>query len=161
MEKLLCSIPIRNAPGTEGGVWDGLGMHIRAHRLRLLAPSGVLRQGHYPLMALQGQPFVKRAGSPSPVLSTGKAVPANWAPPRQGWGVNVPQRWRAKCREGPEEGLDVFQFPAAWFPPAHQVMCGALCCPGTLCSSSPLTLPKNTSEKGLKGSGTEKHLDRG
>lgn len=97
----------------------------KAHSSGLLAPSGVLRQGHYPLMALQGQPFVKRAGSPSPVLSTGKAVPANWAPPRQGWGMNVPQRSRAKCGEGPEEGLDRFQFPVAWFPPA-QVVCGAL-----------------------------------
>lgn len=34
------------------------------------------------------------------------------------------------------------------------------CCPCTLCSSSPLTLPKNTPEKGLKGSATEKHLGR-
>lgn len=109
--------------GWAGGV--GTVTKHTAHSSGLLAPSGVLRQGHYPLMALQGQPFVKRAGSPSPVLSTGKAVPANWAPPRQGWGMNVPQRLRAKCGEGPEEGLDRFQFPVAWFPPA-QVVCGAL-----------------------------------
>lgn len=70
-------LPSRNGPGTEGGVWDGQGVQgtrtdHTAPGSGLLAPSGVLRQGHYPLMALQGQRCVKRAGSLSPVLSTGK-----------------------------------------------------------------------------------------
>lgn len=70
-------LPSRSAPGTEGGIWGGLGVQetITDHTAPgsgLLAPSGVLRQGHYPRMAVLGQPFVKWAGSLSPVLSTGK-----------------------------------------------------------------------------------------
>lgn len=70
-------LPSRNAPGTEGGIWGGLGaqetiIDHTAPGSGLLAPSGVLRQGHYPQMAVLGQPFVKWAGSLSPVLSTEK-----------------------------------------------------------------------------------------
>lgn len=126
LEKPLCTISASQQQhlwhrAVFGMGW-GVGDHTRPHRLGsgLLAPSGVLGQGHYPLMAWQGQRFLKPAGSPSPVLPTAKLflLTGHLLIKAGEWCT---QRSRAKCGEEPEEGLDMFQCPVAWFPPAHQV----------------------------------------
>lgn len=159
-------LPSRNAPGTEGGTWGGLGVQgtITNHRAcgsGLLALPGVLRLGHYPLMASQGQRFVKPAGSPSPVLPTAKLFLLI--------GHLLIKAGEEMCTRdrGPkvEKGLRKVwtRFNALLHGSLQPIRSCVelLCCPCTPCSLSPLTLPKNTSQKGLKGSGTGKHLGRG
>lgn len=116
-------------------------------------------------MALQGPAICEMSWETQPSGFHCKAVSANWAPPHQSCRVNVPKRSRAKCGEGAEETLEMFKCHDAWFPPAHQSTHPALVLSlYTLPILTPYTLPKKSSqapEKGLKGSGTGKHLDRG
>lgn len=131
----------------------------------LPAPVQMLRESHYQPMALQGPVICEMSWESQPSGFCCKAVSANWARPRQGCGVNVPKRPRAKRGKGAEEALEMFKCHHARFPPAHLSMYPALMLSvHPLPILTPYTLPKNTSqgpEKGIKGSGTGKHLGRG
>lgn len=77
-------------------------------------------------MALQGPAVGEMSWESQPSGFHCKAVSANWAPPHQGCRMNVPKRPRAKCGEGAEEALEMFECHHAWSPPAHQSMYSAL-----------------------------------
>lgn len=126
----------------------GAGDQNRPHSPWLRTPGSLwsAQTGPLPTDGFAGPAMCETSWESQPGAFHWKAVPANWAPPRQGWGVNVPKRLGAKCGEGPEEGLDVFQCSVAWFPPAHLVMDGAL----VLTTYPLLILTPHTASKHLR-----------
>lgn len=89
-------------PLAQGGIWDGLGCRgpyqTPEPALRAAGSPWDARAGPLPTDGLAGPAVPEESWEPQPSASLWKAVPANWAPPRQGWGVMYPeiegQMWR-------------------------------------------------------------------